>query len=171
MSQNPHGDLMSAYAVTKKEDTMEDVKRILVISRSTKDCKKAVHYGISLAKTYGAQLSILHTMHDPFFLKGGSLPIPLLRGLEDEYRAMVQKVKSDLVMMIKKEKAGGMAIKEIVKDAEPVHEIVKTVEAKKIDLIIMAAHDETRIEHIIYGRINHEIVRRLPCSVFLVKGE
>ena len=39
---------------------MEDVKRILVMSRSTKDCKKAVHYGISLAKTYGAQLSILH---------------------------------------------------------------------------------------------------------------
>ena len=150
---------------------MEDVKRILVISRSTKDCKKAVHYGISLATTYGAQLSILHTMYDPFFLKGGSLPIPLLRALGEEYRAMVQEVKSDLDTMIQKERAGGMAIKEMVKDAEPVHEIVKIVEAENIDLLIMAAHDETRIEHIVYGRINHEIVRRLPCSVFLVKGE
>jgi nucleotide-binding universal stress UspA family protein len=84
---------------------------------------------------------------------------------------MVQKVKSDLAMMLQKERAGGMAIKEMVKDAEPVHEIVKTVEAENIDLLIMAAHNETRIEHIIYGRINHEIVRRLPCSVFLVKGE
>ena len=150
---------------------MEDVKRILVISRSTKDCKKAVHYGISLARTYGAQLSILHTMYDPFFLKGGSLPIPLLRALGEEYRAMVQEVKSDLDTMIQKERAGGMAIKEMVKDAEPVHEIVKIVEAENIDLLIMAAHDETRVEHIVYGRINHEIVRRLPCSVFLVKGE
>ena len=84
---------------------------------------------------------------------------------------MVQKVKSDLAMMIQKERAEGMAIKEMVEDAEPVHKIVKTVEAEKIDLLIMAAHNETRIEHIIYGRINHEIVRRLPCSVFLVKGE
>jgi nucleotide-binding universal stress UspA family protein len=150
---------------------MEDVKRILVISRSTKDCKKAVHYGISLARTCGAQLSILHTMYDPFFLKGSSLPIPLLRTLEEEYRAMVQEVKSDLDTMIQKERAEGMAIKEMVKDAEPVHEIVKIVEAENIDLLIMAAHDETRIEHIVYGRINHEIVRRLPCSVFLVKGE
>ena len=150
---------------------MEDVKRILVISRSTKDCKKAVHYGISLARTYGAQLSILHTMYDPFGLRGGVLYIPLLKDLEDEYRAMVQKVKSDLAMMIQKERAEGMAIKEMVEDAEPVHKIVKTVEAEKIDLLIMAAHNETRIEHIIYGRINHEIVRRLPCSVFLVKGE
>ena len=150
---------------------MEDVKRILVLSRSTRDCKKAVHYGISLARTYGAQLSILHTMYDPFFLKGGSLPIPLLRALGEEYRAMVQEVKSDLDMMIQKERAEGMAIEEMVKDAEPVHEIVKIVEAEKIDLLIMAAHDETRIEHIVYGRINHELVRRLPCSVFLVKGE
>jgi nucleotide-binding universal stress UspA family protein len=150
---------------------MEDVKRILVMSRSTKDCKRAVHYGISLARTYGARLSILHTMYDPFFLKGSSLPIPLLRSLGEEYRAMVREVKSDLDMMIQKERAGGMTIKEMVKDAEPVHEIVKIVEAEKIDLLIMAAHDETRIEHIVYGRINHEIVRRLPCSVFLVKGE
>jgi hypothetical protein len=27
---------------------MDDVKRILIISRSTKYCRKAVHYGISL---------------------------------------------------------------------------------------------------------------------------
>jgi nucleotide-binding universal stress UspA family protein len=150
---------------------MEDIKRILVMSRSTKDCKKAVHYGISLARTYGAQLSILHVLYDPFGLKGGVLYIPHLQGLEEEYRAMVQKVKSDLAMMLQKERAGGMAIKEMVKDAEPVHDIVKIVEAENIDLLVMAAHNETRIEHIIYGRINHEIVRRLPCSVFLVKGE
>lgn len=150
---------------------MEDVKRILVLSRSTKDCKKAVHYGISLAKTYGAQLSILHVVHDPFFLRGSSLPIPLLRSFEEEYQAMLREAKSDLDVMIRKEKAGGMAIKEMIKDAEPIHEIVKTVETEKIDLLIMAAHDEGRIEHIIYGRVNHQIARRMPCSVFLVKGE
>ena len=83
---------------------------------------------------------------------------------------MVQEVKSDLDKMIQKERAGGMAIKEMVKDAEPVHEIVKIVEAENIDLLIMAAHNETRIEHVIYGRINHEIVRRLPCSVLPCEG-
>jgi universal stress protein A len=150
---------------------MEDVKRILVLSRSTQDCKKAVHYGIALARTYGAQLSILHVMYDPFILRGGSLPIPLLRGFEEEYQNMMREAKRDLDAMICEERAEGMAIKEMVRDTEPVHEIVKTVVAEKIDLLIMAAHDEGRIEHIIFGRINHEIVRMLPCSVFLVKGE
>jgi nucleotide-binding universal stress UspA family protein len=54
---------------------------------------------------------------------------------------------------------------------EPVDEIMKVVAKKKIDLIIMAAHDEGKIEHIVFGRFNHEVVRRLPCSVLLVKGE
>jgi universal stress protein A len=149
---------------------MEDVKRILVLSRSTKDCKKAVHYGISLAKTRGAHLSILHVMYDPFGRRFAPF-LYKLPSLEEEYRAMMEEVKSDLALMIQKERAEGMDITEMVKDAEPVHETLKVVEAEKIDLLIMAAHDETRIEHIIYGWINHEIVRRLPCSVFLVKGE
>ena len=58
---------------------MEDVKRILVLSRSTKDCKKAVHYGISLARTCGAHLSILHVMYHPFFLRCGVVYVPILK--------------------------------------------------------------------------------------------
>jgi nucleotide-binding universal stress UspA family protein len=38
---------------------------------------------------------------------------------------------------------------------EPVDEIMKLVAKKKIDLIIMAAHDEVKIEHIVFGRFNH----------------
>ncbi len=149
---------------------MHDVKRILVVSRSTTDCKKAVHYGISLARMCGAQLSILHVEYDPFTFK--SVPFVIgLRYIEDEYRAMMKEVKNDLDKMITEAKAEGMGIREIIKGAEPVHEIIGTVDAEKTDLLIMAAHDETRIEHVILGRTNHELVRRLPCSILLVKGE
>ena len=37
---------------------MDDVKRILVVSRLTAHCGKAVHYGISLAKKYAASLAV-----------------------------------------------------------------------------------------------------------------
>lgn len=154
---------------SKGRKMMEDIKRILVMSRSTTDCKKAVHYGISLARTHKAQLYILHVIHEPFGLRNVPF-ISSLRFLEEEFQAMLQKVKSDLDMLIQKERTRGISIKEMVKEAEPVDEIVKIVQEEKIDLLLVAAHDETRIEHIIYGRINHEIVRRLPCSVFLVKG-
>ena len=150
---------------------MEDIKRVLVVSRWTEDCKKAIHYGISFARLSGAQLSILHIEHDPLNVGTGVLNLPSLRELEEEYQAMVTQVKSEVEGMIEEEKAQGLLIKQMVKDADPVQEVLKVVAEEKIDLLLMAAHNETRMEHIFYGRTNHEIVRRLPCSVFLVKGE
>ncbi len=149
---------------------MEDIKRILVVSRSTEDCKKAFHYGVCFAKAYGAGLSILHIEHDPFRNWQG-LGILKLAKFEDEYRAMMKKARQDIDEMIEREHAQGLHVKEMIKEGEPVHEIMKVVTEEKVDLLIMAAHNEGRIEHIVYGRFNHEVVRRLPCSVFLVKGE
>jgi nucleotide-binding universal stress UspA family protein len=149
---------------------MEDVRQILVVSRSTESCKRAFHYGVSLAKTYRANLSILHIEYDPFLHWGGFV-VPRLADFENEYRSMMEKTRSDIADMIRSEKAEGLRIKEIVKEGEPVHEIMKAVADEKTDLLIMAAQDESRIEHMVYGRFNHEVVRKLPCSVFLVKGE
>jgi len=39
---------------------VEDIKCILVVSRSTVECKKALHYGVTLPKIFSAELSILH---------------------------------------------------------------------------------------------------------------
>ena len=150
---------------------MEDIKRVLVVSRWTDDCKKAIHYGIACARLLNARMTILQVEHDPLSFRAGTLLLPSLRQVEEEYRAMMAKVKKEVDVIIAREKAQGLAIKQVVKDADPVHEIVKFVEEEKIDLLIMAAHDETRMEHIFYGRTNREIVRRMPCSVFLVKGE
>jgi nucleotide-binding universal stress UspA family protein len=55
---------------------MEDIKRILVVSRSTKDCRKAVHYGVSLSRKYGAELYVMHVVHDPLIF--GESPLGLL---------------------------------------------------------------------------------------------
>jgi len=40
-----------------------------------------------------------------------------------------------------------------------------------IDLIIMLAHSEWRLEHFLFGRIKEEIIRKTPCSILLIKDE
>ena len=144
---------------------MEDIKRILVVSRSTKHCRKAVHYGISLSRQYHASLYVMHIIHDPFSVDGWNLPIP---SLEQEYEKLVQKTREDIDRIIKSEKADGLEITEWVRDGKPVDEIIKVVEDEKIDLIIMSAHEEGRFEHYLFGRAVEELTRKMPCSVFLV---
>ena len=144
---------------------MDDVKRILVVSRSTKHCKKAVHYGISLSKHYNAKLYVLHVLHDPFSYDGWNLPIP---SLKKEYEKLVKKAREDIDRIIKSEQADGLNITEWIRDGKPVDEVIEVVEDEKIDLMIMSAHEEGRLEHYLFGRAVEELTRKMPCSIFLV---
>ena len=98
---------------------MNDIRRIMVVATNIRHSRGTVHYGVSLAKKYDAELVVLHVEHDPFG--------------EDGWK------------------------------------IGKVVEEEKIDLLLMPAHEENRLEHFLFGRINEAIIRRLPCSVLLVK--
>ena len=150
---------------------MEDIKRILVVSRSTKHCRKAVHYGIALAKTYGADLYVVHIFHDPFSLEGWNLPIAL-GTIQEEYKKMQADAKSALDKIIHSEQRQGTPInvEEIIIEGKPAHEILNFVKREKIDLVIMLAHEERHLEHFLYGHDNEKIIRKMPCSVLLVKS-
>ena len=145
---------------------MKTFKNILVVSRSTKHCREAVETGISLAHQYGAHLYLLHVIHDPFSLEGWNLPVP---SFHDEYVKMVADARKGLDRMVKIEKDKGLPVTVFVKDGLPAEEIKKVVDEKKIDLIIMLAHEEGRLEHFLFGRTNDAILRKLPASILLVK--
>ena len=147
---------------------MDDVKRILVVSRLTKECEKAVHYGMSLCKKYGAELNIIYVIHDPLLGGGWNLPIP---AIEEAYRESREEAKKALDRIIGLEREKGTTITELIRDGEPSREVFKAVEEGKIDLLIMVSHEEGRLEHFLFGRTNERIIRKMPCSVLLVKKE
>ena len=144
---------------------MNDMKRILVVSRSTKHCEKAIHRGISLARQYHAKLYVMHVIHDPFGADGWNLPLP---SLKQEYEKLVQKAQIEIDRIIKSEQAQGLEITEWVRDGKPVEEILKVVKDEEIDLVVILAHEEGRLEHHLFGRTIEELTRRMPCSIFLV---
>jgi nucleotide-binding universal stress UspA family protein len=145
---------------------MKTFENILVVSRSTKHCRKAVETGISLAHQYGAHLYLLHVIHDPFNLDGWNLPVP---SFHDEYEKMVADARKGLDRMVKVEKDKGLPVTVFVKDGQPAEEITRVVKEEKIDLIVMLAHEEGRLEHFLFGRTNDAILRKLPASILLVK--
>ncbi len=150
---------------------MEHTKRILVVSQSTKHCQKAVQYGISLARRYGAELFVMHVIHNPFGLDGWPVAIPSLVTLEEEYKRMVDQSKADLSKIIKAERTQGLSIKEMIREGDPTEEILRVVREEKIDLMIVLAHEEGRLEHLLFCRGMEELIRKMPCSILLVKQE
>ncbi len=147
---------------------MDDIKRILVVCRMIEDCRTAVHYGVLLSEKYGAELSVLHVIHNPFGLQGWNLPIP---SLEEEYKRILQDTKKELDDIIRDEKKRGVSIKELIREGESTEEILKAVKEENIDFLILPAHKEGRIEHFLFGRSNEELIREMPCSILMVKME
>lgn len=145
---------------------METCNNILVVSRSTRHCIKVLKTGIALARKFDARLHVLHIIHDPFNLNGWSLPVP---SLEKEYKTMVAKAREELDRLVRIEKAEGLVVNEWVKDGNPVDAIQQVAEEQNVDLILMLAHREGRLEHFLFGKTNDAIIRQLPATLMLVK--
>lgn len=147
---------------------MPEIKRILVVSRMIQTCRPAIQSGVSLARCYGAELYIIHSIYNPFGLKGWSLGT---MSLAKQYSQILEETRLALSEIVAEEKAKGMTIKEIVSEGEPTEEILITVKKERIDLLVMLAHEEGFLENLIFNRSNDELVRKMPCSILLVKKE
>jgi len=147
---------------------MEDVRRILVLVTDIMNSRKAVHYGASLARSYGAELVVLHVVHDPFGAEGWNLPF---LSIDQEYKKILDDAKADLAKVIRAEAEKGLAVTEMVMEGEPTGVILQVIKDERIDLLLVPAHEEGRLEHFLFGRSNEDLIRKMPCSIILVKQE
>ncbi len=143
---------------------MDFINRILVVSRLTADCKKAIQYGISLAKKYKAELTIIHVIYNPFEF----INMPMI-SLEEEFKKDSGHVKSVLNEIIDREKKEGMEIEVVVTEGDPVAQIKELAGKKNIDLVLLYAHGGSHWDSFIYGYSNDEIIHKIPRSVLLLK--
>ena len=143
---------------------MEDIRRILAVSWMTQYCQRTVHYAVSLAAKYGAELSVIHVI-DTLWSQGWNLPT---MSQEESRGKEMERIQSALDNIIGKETKGDVKIKKIIKEGDPVKEIMKVIDEEKIDLVMLRAHEEGRIERLLVGGSNDAIIRKMPCSVFLV---
>ncbi len=150
---------------------MENIGRILVVSRMTPYCREAIRCGVSIARKYGAELQVLHLVSNPFDMKAVNAPGLFLDEEYKNYKNIQREAKEELDKVIKQEIRDGFPIKELISDRDPVEEIVKVANEERIDLIVMLAHEESRIEHALFGGEKDAITRRMPCSILLVKKE
>ena len=147
---------------------MKSVKKILVICRMVTHCDEIIHYGATLARQLRAEVIVMNVIHDPFGTKGWNLPLP---SLAEDFRKLIEKTRKDMHEIVIQEKKQGISIQEIVLEGTPIDAILKVIKEQNIDLMVLPAHEETRLEHFLFGRENEEFMRRMPCSVLFVKIE
>ena len=149
---------------------MKDIKRIMVMSRSTLSSRKAIHYGFEMAESTGAELYITHVYSNIFNMEGGNI-FSSQDELREEYNLMQREARADLDKLIAREEKNGSPVKirEIEVDGPVYDEITDLIAKEEIDLLLMPAHPEGHLESYLFDRDNQRIIRHMPCSIFLVK--
>ncbi len=54
-------------------------------------------------------------------------------------------------------------------EGKPHHQIIKTAESIRADLIVIGAEGRTAIQHFLLGSVSHKVARYAPCAVAVVK--
>lgn len=146
---------------------MENTKKILAVSWITQYCQATVRAAIALASRFDAELSVIHVV-DTQLLQGWNLPFKFH---EEEHQKELERIKAELNTIINREKKDGLKVKTVVKEGNPVEEILKYVEKEKIDLVVLREHEKSRLEKFMVGSSNDEIILKMPCSILLLKNE
>lgn len=143
-------------------------KTILVPIDFSPHSKNALKYAVPLARNFGAGLHLVYVVEPtvyPADLGFGQVVMP---GVEDELRS---KGESELASLVQTDIGRSVKATVAVRTGRPHQEILIEAEEKKADLIVVATHGHTGVEHILFGSTAERIVRSAKCPVMTIRPE
>ena len=143
-----------------------EIKKILVPIDFSDYSKSSLKYAVNFAKNFKASLILVYVVEPVIYppdFSMGQIAIPAA-GIEMDKRA-----KEELDKLAEKEIPSGLSVKKIIKTGKPFVEIIETAADEDADLIIIATHGHTGVEHILFGSTAEKVVRKAPCPVLTLR--
>jgi nucleotide-binding universal stress UspA family protein len=146
---------------------IEELDRILVPIDFSEHSKQALRYAKQIAVSYDSRLQLLHVLekavHPSFY--------PFEKSQFFNLREAVQQKSKEALERLLKETEGPELTAEIhVIEGRAAADITEFAKDNQSDLIVIATHGLTGIEHLLMGSVTEKVVRRAPCPVFTVKA-
>jgi nucleotide-binding universal stress UspA family protein len=148
---------------------MVTYEHILFCTDFSANAQVALPYAIDLAKKYGATLHVLHVYQEAGHIaefelssdtKNDYIRVAHLAGKEMEKRleAICEETVKEL----------GSCQRKMVR-GKPYIEIIRYAKETNIDLIVMASHGLSGLEHVLFGSTAERVLRESPCNVLIIK--
>ncbi|MEJ2587833.1 MAG: universal stress protein [Deltaproteobacteria bacterium] len=145
---------------------MVEIKRILFPIDFTENSSKILPYVLSVSEKYDALIYLLHVVEDLSKWGIGSyIPhIPL-----DQYESDALKGAEKAIDKICEEQLESCPnFQRSIRYGDPVQEILKAIDSEGIDLVIMGTHGSKGLEHVFFGSVAENVVKKSPVPVLTV---
>jgi universal stress protein A len=148
------------------ERSQIDLHRILVPIDFSDHSKKALQYAIPFAEQFKASVDLLYVVEPAIYPADFSFGQVGFPSVEDELRL---RGGEELQVLIKKEIGTRVPARSAVRTGKAFHEIDQYATEESIDLIIIATHGHSGMEHVLFGSTAEKVVRHAPCPVLVVR--
>ncbi len=138
-------------------------EKILFPTDFSESAENASQYAISMAEKFGSKIFVVHVV-EPF-----TYTSDLGIDMGDQFQVMEATAKRFLEDVVTSIREKNIDVQGILLTGAPFVEIIKFAKQEQVNLIIMATHGRTGIEHILLGSTAEKVVRKSPCPVLTVK--
>lgn len=142
------------------------IKKVLVPIDFSDYSKSALRYAITFAKQFNAELILIYVVEPIIYppdFSMGQIAIPTVNTEWDE------RAREELNKLAKNEIPAELKSKTIIKTGKPFVEIIDTASEEDVDIIIIATHGHSGVEHILFGSTAEKVVRKAPCPVLTLR--
>lgn len=142
------------------------VKSILVPTDFSDPSNNALSYAKEMARAQQAVLHIVHVVEPAVYPADWGYSQVGFLDLEQELR---QAAEQSMQTICDQLRAEGFAVVSAVCSGRASDEIVTYATEQQIDLISIATHGRSGIEHFLFGSTTERVLRKAPCPVLAVR--
>lgn len=150
------------------------IQKVLIALDYDQTAQKVAEVGFSLAKSMGAEVTLLHVILDPVYystmeyspimgfagyMDTASLQLDSIDGLREASQQFLGKFKTHL---------GDETIKTIVKEGDFAESILKAANDLHVDVIVMGSHSKKWLENIVMGSVAEKVLHNTTVPLFVV---
>jgi nucleotide-binding universal stress UspA family protein len=144
------------------------IRSILVPIDFSQHSKNALKYAVPLAEKFEASLHLVYVVEPTIYPADLGFGQVVLPGVEEELR---DKGEEELQALIQREIGGRAKATATVRTGNPHQEILREAEEKGVDMIVVATHGHSGVEHMLFGSTADRIVRRSKVPVLTIRPE
>lgn len=147
--------------------TPESLRRVLCPVDHSATSRRAVHNGVRLAQALGSEITVLSVVPDVSWL-AAAIEVGEFHEAQEQHD---QRWRDEFDIYLQGVAFGEVPWHKEVRIGNPSDQIIATAKELQAGLIVMGATGRTGIVRALVGSVTRNILRRLPCSILVVKSE
>jgi nucleotide-binding universal stress UspA family protein len=144
------------------------IRTILVPIDFSIHSKNALKYAVPLAEKFSAALRLVYVVEPTIYPADLGFGQVVLPGVEEELR---EKGEGELQTLIEQEIGKRVRASAVVRSGNPHQEILREAAEQGADLIVVATHGHSGVEHMLFGSTAERVVRRSPVPVLIIRPQ